>query len=86
MLDDPYTTPYMTVLNGDVSNNGDCVYALDDDFEANPDIGKMILNGDGTFEFTPSEGFSGPFSFRYFFIDSDGDKDYASIIITVKEK
>jgi hypothetical protein len=48
-----------------------------------PSNGTVFDNGDGTFTYTPAQGFSGVDSFVYTLADPDGNTSTASVVVTV---
>ena len=48
-----------------------------------PSNGTVFDNGDGTFTYTPTSGFSGVDSFVYTLADPDGNTSTASVVVTV---
>ncbi len=50
---------------------------------SNPENGSLVFNEDGTFTYTPNNGFSGSDSFTYQITDADGDTDTATVSLTV---
>ncbi|MDG1891657.1 MAG: Ig-like domain-containing protein [Verrucomicrobiota bacterium] len=48
-----------------------------------PSHGALILNGEGSFSYTPEQDFSGVDSFVYSIADSDGDTDIATVTLVV---
>ncbi len=86
--DDSYTTSKDTVLS--VSAPG--VLANDDDADGNPLTavkksdpanGSVVLNSDGSFEYTPDAGYEGEDTFTYVANDGMDDSNTATVTITV---
>ena len=50
-----------------------------------PENGTVVLNSDGTFEYTPNEGFKGTDTFQYRVVDSDGGGALGDVCIEVSE-
>jgi len=50
-----------------------------------PTNGSVVLNDDGTFTYTPSENYPGPYSFSYTFTDNNGDTSTATVNVTVND-
>jgi len=48
-----------------------------------PAHGSLSIWGDGHFRYTPSSGYTGPDTFRYWIRDNNGGIDYADVSITV---
>lgn len=81
---DQYTTPYNTkltqtisVLQNDIGND------ITITAHTEPTHGSLTLNSDGTFTYTPTNGFSGTDSFTYTITDSSGRTATATVTITV---
>ncbi|MBN2592520.1 MAG: cadherin-like domain-containing protein [Sedimentisphaerales bacterium] len=70
------------VLTNDLDMDGDPLSVYDFTYEGG---GTLVLNGDGSFSFTPEPGFSGQDSFTYLVTDSQlgGTLSEANVIITV---
>ncbi|MEY3367471.1 MAG: hypothetical protein RI973_626, partial [Bacteroidota bacterium] len=64
-IDDAYFTPYNTPVPGDVSDND--TYAPGSGFDVidDPKDGSLVFSPNGSFQYTPNPGFSGPDTFRY---------------------
>jgi hypothetical protein len=73
--------PAPGVLGNDSDPNGDPLTA---NLVSGPGQGTVILNGDGSFVYTPTAGFSGQDSFSYQACDPDMVCDTATVTITVK--
>lgn len=72
----------VSVLNNDSDPDGNLktdTVAL----ASNPAHGSVVLNSDGTFTYTPADGFSGQDSFSYKVCDSSGLCDEATVTILV---
>ncbi|MEM9511714.1 MAG: Ig-like domain-containing protein, partial [Cyanobacteria bacterium P01_E01_bin.48] len=87
--DDSFATDFGTVLtvsadagvlDGDTDIDGDDLTAVLDSGPAN---GTLTLNEDGSFEYTPDEGFSGTDSFTYVANDGTEDSNVATATIEV---
>ena len=52
---------------------------------SSPDNGVLVFNPDGTFTFTPDEGYAGDVTFEYEIVDADEDTDPAIVTITVTQ-
>ena len=82
---DTATTAYETPVSGDVSGNdsdpnGDALtYAL----ATGPAHGSVIVNANGTYGYTPANGYSGADSFGYTVSDGVGGTATATVNITV---
>lgn len=61
------------VLDNDTDVDGDTLTAV---WDAGPADGSLVLNGDGSFDYTPNTGYTGPDSFTYY--ANDGLVDSAS--------
>jgi gliding motility-associated-like protein/uncharacterized repeat protein (TIGR01451 family) len=84
-VDDVYTTNEETVLVANVADND-----FDTDgsnpvwiIETDPLNGTVSLGVDGSFTYTPFDGFVGQDSFTYTMCDGEGDCDSATVIIDV---
>jgi predicted outer membrane repeat protein len=88
-IDDNYSTPQDTsltisapgVLSNDLSVTGDSLTARP---ESVPSNGTLTFNGDGSFVYTPNNGFSGQDSFTYRATDWVSDSNLATVTITVE--
>ena len=84
--DDSYQTEMETVLAGNVMSNddpGDGPAAVEShSLAANGSL--ALVNGDGSFTYTPASGFEGEDSFTYRLVDQDGDlSNTATVTISV---
>ncbi|MEJ2214303.1 MAG: cadherin-like domain-containing protein, partial [Gammaproteobacteria bacterium] len=52
---------------------------------SSPANGDLVFNSDGTFIFTPDEGYEGEVAFGYEIVDADGDTDPATVTINVTQ-
>jgi hypothetical protein len=80
-----YTTKYNTPLN-ETSNSllsNDVGSSLSVTSNTNPAHGSVVVNSDGTFVYTPDNGFSGPDSFEYTVTDAFGRTATTTITIDV---
>ena len=68
------------VLNNDTDPDGD---ALTASLVSGPSNGTLVLNADGSFEYTPDAEFSGTDSFTYAASDGTGNSTEATATITV---
>ncbi|NUQ65944.1 MAG: tandem-95 repeat protein, partial [Pirellulales bacterium] len=68
------------VLTNDIDSDGDALAATLID---GPSHGTLVLNTDGSFEYTPAEGFVGNDSFTYAANDGSADSNLATVAITV---
>jgi hypothetical protein len=83
--DDSFAGDFATALQGNVLSNdtdpeNDSLTVTDNTTPAN---GTLSLNPDGTFIYTPNDGFSGEDSFTYTISDGSGNSDTATVTITV---
>ena len=84
-VNDTVSTPYNTALNGNVSTNdsdanGDTLsYSL----ATGPSHGSVTVNANGTFTYTPTNGYNGADSFTYTVSDGRGGTATATVSITV---
>ncbi|MHB1033577.1 MAG: tandem-95 repeat protein [Pirellulales bacterium] len=69
------------VLANDIDVDGDSLTAV---LEAGPTNGTLMLNADGSFTYTPNDGFSGTDSFSYRANDAALQSDAATVTITVQ--
>ena len=87
--DDAYTVDQDTmlaaaapgVLDNDSDADGDALTAVLDTDVSN---GTLILNADGSFDYTPDAGFTGTDSFTYHANDGTDDSNVATVTITVE--
>ncbi len=78
-----YQTPVnVTVLGNDSDPDGDALTVVDN---SEPSNGSAVLNEDGTFTYTPDDGFTGTDSFTYTITDGNGGEDTATVTIEVGE-
>jgi hypothetical protein len=68
------------VLDNDTDLDGDVLSAV---LVAEPDHGTLVLNADGSFEYTPQAGFSGIDAFSYVANDGQVDSNLATVTIEV---
>ncbi|MEO1139270.1 MAG: Hint domain-containing protein [Pseudomonadota bacterium] len=68
------------VLTNDSDPNGDTLEVIDN---TDPSNGSVVVNADGSFEYTPDENFNGTDSFTYTVSDGKGGTDTATVTITV---
>jgi large repetitive protein len=68
------------VLANDTDADGD---PLTVELVTGPTNGTLVLNTDGSFEYTPNEGFVGEDSFTYQALDAEGAGNVATVVITV---
>jgi hypothetical protein len=82
-VNDSYTTPYETPINGDV--RGGDTYAPGSTFSqlSSPMNGSVTFNGDGTYTYTPAPGFVGTETFAYQVTDPFGRSSVAFEVIRV---
>lgn len=88
---DSYAAAYETtltiaapgVLENDVDDNGDTLTAV---LDTNVAHGTLSLNSDGSFVYTPDNGFSGEDSFTYHASDGQVSSGTATVTITVTEQ
>ncbi|MBL0047301.1 MAG: tandem-95 repeat protein [Bacteroidetes bacterium] len=85
-VNDTYTTPFQTVLNAstvlanDSDPNGDTLTVA---VINNTTNGTLVMNANGTFTYTPNNGFTGVDTFTYSICDPNGACDTAVVTITV---
>ena len=87
-VDDENTTDYATAVSGNVLGNdtdpdGDDLMVIDHTQASN---GSVVVNEDGTYTYTPEDGFSGEDSFTYTITDGVSGEDTATVTIQVGEK
>ena len=68
------------LLPNDYDQDGDALTAL---LVSEPSHGKLVLNADGSFTYSPSRGFAGTDSFSYHASDGSRQSDVASVTIIV---
>ena len=84
--DDAFNTIEDTPVTGSVAGNdipskdGGNVWSK----ETDPEHGTVLLNPDGTFTYTPEEGYCGTDEFTYTLKDVDGDSDTATVTINIE--
>ena len=86
--DDAYTTDEDTALNvsapgalgNDTDGDGDTLTAV---LVSGPSNGTLTLNGDGSFTYTPTTGFTGTDTFTYKANDGTVNSNVATVILTV---
>ena len=84
-VNDSTTTPKDKPVSGNLAGNdtpspdGGNVWSKTTD----PSHGAVVVNPDGTYTYTPNEGFTGTDSFTYTITDKDGDKSTATVTVTV---
>ena len=84
--DDTFNTIEDTPVTGSVAGNdipskdGGNVWSK----ETDPEHGTVVLNQDGTFTYTPEEGYCGTDNFTYILKDVDGDSDTATVTINIE--
>ena len=78
--DTPLAVPAPGVLANDSDADGD---ALTASLVTGPSNGGLILNPDGSFDYTPNAGFFGTDSFTYVANDAQADSNVATVTITV---
>jgi hypothetical protein len=82
--DEPVLGNVFTDFTGEgLDNDPDSTFALKDYTQAFN--GSVVVNPDGSFTYTPNEGYFGNDSFEYTIIDPDGLEDTATVYITVNE-
>lgn len=82
-IDDTFTTDEDTPLNGDVSANDSYAGAVTYAVNVDASHGTLVLNGDGTFTYTPDTDFNGTDSFTYDVTDVNGAVETQTVAITV---
>jgi VCBS repeat-containing protein len=75
------TDPANGVLANDSDPEGDDLEAI---LTQTPDHGSLSFNGDGTFDYTPDADYNGPDSFVYAAEDPNGNRDDATVQLTVE--
>ncbi|MEP3677061.1 MAG: cadherin-like domain-containing protein [Sulfitobacter sp.] len=76
---DEDTPVVIDVLGNDVDPDGDLLTVT----EATSPDGEVVINDDGTLEFTPTADFNGPTTITYTITDEDGVEDTATVDVTV---
>ncbi|WP_197040323.1 Ig-like domain-containing protein, partial [Mycobacterium sp. URHB0044] len=84
-VDDTFTTNEDTQLAGNVLTNDSDVEnaSLTAILDSGPGHGALVLNGDGTFTYTPVANYNGPDSFTYTATDGSATSAAATVSITV---
>ncbi len=85
-VDDAVTVSEDTLFSGDVSVNDTASTDGGNTYSAAANSlqgGSVVMNTDGTFDYTPPANFSGVDSFTYTLTDVDGDASSATVTITV---
>lgn len=82
-VNDAYTTPYNTAVNGNASAND--TFAAGSTFVAitAPAHGTIAFNSDGTYIYTPNAGYAGVDMFAYAVTDPLGQTRFATDTITI---
>jgi len=85
LVDDTATTMQdvaviIDVLANDFDPDGDPISVISFDYKGS---GKLVLNDDGTFSFTPGQGFSGQVSFTYSAADPQTGAELGSAGVTI---
>src|SRR5690606_38386077 len=70
------------VLSNDVDSEGNDLTAS---LVTEPSHGTVVLNADGSFTYTPNEGYVGTDSFQYVANDGELDSEIATVAIEVQE-
>ena len=78
--DQPLAVEPGGVLANDLDADGDPLTAV---LVNNPTNGTLVLNGDGSFLYTPNAGFAGTDSFTYLANDGQADSALATATIAV---
>ena len=82
---DTYLTSEDNAVAGNLSSNdtasgdGGDTWSLD----TGPSNGGVVINANGTFNYTPDPDFNGSDSFTYKITDADGDTNIATVIVTI---
>ena len=88
VIDGVVSTPFGEVIEGSVAPLGsdadgdDLSFALVD----GPSNGTLVFNPDGTYTYTPNDGFNGSDSFTFIANDGTDDSDTATLTINVLEE
>lgn len=72
--------PAPGVLSGDIDIEGDTLTAV---LDTTTGSGSLVLNGDGSFDYTPTADYCGPDSFTYHANDGAADSNVATVTIDV---
>jgi CshA-type fibril repeat protein len=70
------------LLGNDTDVDGDTLTIVE---VSNPTNGTVVLNADGTIDFTPDTNYSGPATFEYTVSDGNGGTDTATVTINVAD-
>ncbi|MBX3100443.1 MAG: tandem-95 repeat protein [Salinibacterium sp.] len=81
--DDSYSTPADTPLTISDLTANDTPTTMTVQSVTTPTHGAAVLNGDGTVTYTPTAGYTGPDTFDYTAIDTNGQTATATVTITV---
>ncbi len=73
------------ILQNDSDADGDAI-TVNTIPIADPTSGTLVLNADGTFEYTPDDGFTGVDMFIYEIEDATGQRDQATVAINVTDQ
>ncbi|MDF1500532.1 MAG: cadherin-like domain-containing protein [Anaerolineales bacterium] len=68
------------VLANDADPDGDEITAV---LDQGPSHGELVLNADGSFQYTPEPGFTGSDSFTYWVEDGKGRSESVTVSLTV---
>lgn len=71
------------VLGNDSDIDGNSLTAI---LDSSSIYGSLLLNSDGSFQYTPNQGYLGPDSFSYFANDGEDDSNIATVSITVNDE
>ena len=79
----PLNTSVVITWGDNDADPEDTTPALDSVDSASAEGGTVVDNGDGTFTYTPADGFCGLDTFDYMVIDSNGQTDAATVSVNV---
>jgi len=82
-FDDSFATDEDTILSNDVSANDNFSTTANYVINTTPINGTLILNNDGSFDYTPNPDFNGNDSFIYDVTDINGDIETVSVSIII---
>ena len=79
----PFSEAAPGIVDNDIDQDPGDSFTVDTTPVADVSNGSLVLNADGSFDYTPNPGFEGTDSFTYSVCDSYGLCDTAQVILTV---
>ncbi|MEM7731901.1 MAG: Ig-like domain-containing protein, partial [Pseudomonadota bacterium] len=70
-------------INGNLGEDSEGGFQVDPTSDGGPLNGSVVINGDGTYTYTPNPNFNGTDSFGYQVTDADGGSSVGTIFVTV---